>query len=122
MIRQPSGITFEAEVGTADRLTLSVAEASRTLDVRLRESLWEDASNDPGMRGQSVDIESLAAFTLGTLLFGAKLYAADNVPRFAVWSGVARSPRPKVVDQPGALHSVHGVLQGVVEVGSLGHP
>jgi hypothetical protein len=88
MIRQPSGVTFEAEVGTEDRLTLSVAEASRTLDIRLRESLWEDASNDPGMRGQSVDIESLAAFTLGTLLFGAKLYAAANAPRFAVSLGL----------------------------------
>ncbi|MBF6604215.1 MAG: ATP-binding protein [Chloroflexi bacterium] len=71
MIRQPSRVIFEAEIGEAgigedDRRILSVTEASRTLKLRIRESLWEDASNIPGLRGQAVDIESLAAFTLGS--------------------------------------------------------
>lgn len=88
LIRQPSGVIFEAEVGEDDRRVLSVTEASRTLELRIRESLWEDASNSPGLRGQTVDIESLAAFTLGSLLFGSNLFGAAQIDRFGVSVGL----------------------------------
>ena len=88
LIRQPRGVIFEAEIGDDGQQVLSVTEASRTLELRVRESLWEDASNVPGLRGQTVDIESLAAFTLGALLFGSRLFGAANVQRFGVSVGL----------------------------------
>ena len=88
LIRQPSGVIFEAEIGEDDHRVLSVTEASRTLELRIRESLWEDASNMPGLRGETVDIESLAAFTLGSLLFGSNLFSAATIDRFEVSIGL----------------------------------
>ncbi len=81
VLRRAEGLVIELEreaFGGAN--VMSVVEASRTLRVRLSESLWEDTAHAVG--AGKVDITAMFRFAYGSLLFAWRLYASAGVVRF----------------------------------------
>ena len=87
VVREVDRVIFEIErTDSADQTTMSVVEATRSLRVRIWESLWEDTSPDLG--GDKVNVTSIFGFAYAGVLFAWRFYSASGVGRFQLGLGL----------------------------------
>ena len=98
--RMPDGITVEHSTDIGGGEQHVVLAASRTLRVEIQETLWEDL--DFGPEAKRLDISSMVAFVVASLIFGKRLYASSGA--FSMEVGILRPIGRLLVAEPGRFN------------------